>query len=179
MQVLTSYATGEWYTPPEYVQLAREVLGDIDLDPASAALPQSWIRAGQFYTEREDGLTRPWYGRVWLNPPYGKTRNKSNMDVWASKLEAEYGAGRVTAAVLLINSTHGYAWYERLWTRYPVCCARERIRFIDAEGRQAGEAKRGQTFLYMGTDLAAFARVFSAIGRVILPLEAGRDSTFA
>ena len=45
MQVLTSQQSVEWYIPPEYVEMVREVLGDFDLDPASSEAPQTWIRA--------------------------------------------------------------------------------------------------------------------------------------
>jgi hypothetical protein len=169
MQVLTSHATDEWYTPKYYVELARLVLGGIDLDPASNATAQAWIQATHYYTEADNGLLQHWRGRVFLNPPYGKTAGKSNMELWAKKLEHEYLTGNTTAAIMLINSTHGYAWYENLWTRWPVCLARERIRFVKPDGTQGDQAKRGQTFVYFGLDYRRFIEVFSPIGRVLLP----------
>jgi len=69
----------------------------------------------------------------------------------------------------LLNSTHGNDWFEELWTRYPVCFVTKRIRFIRADGSQGGQAKRGQTFVYLGLNVERFASVFGAIGRVILP----------
>lgn len=169
MQLLTSHETAEWYTPAAYVDLARQVLGGIDLDPASNAVAQQWVKAEAYYTEAQNGLVQPWRGRVWLNPPYGKLHNKSLMDVWARKLEAEYLDGRVASAVLLVNSTHGYAWYERLFERWPVCLARERIRFVKPDGTQGDQAKRSQSFFYFGPEVARFQQVFAPIGRVILP----------
>src|SRR5262245_6844094 len=67
-----SYNTGEneWYTPPAYLEAARLVLGGIDLDPASSDVAQRRVRAGRYFTKKDDGLSRPWRGRVWLNPPY-------------------------------------------------------------------------------------------------------------
>lgn len=167
MQVLTSHASEEWYTPPRYIELARQVLGGIDLDPASDPVPQEWIRAGRYYTQQEDGLSRPWFGRVWLNPPYGKTGGESNQSRWSRYLVGEYQAGRVTAAVLLVNSTHGYRWYEELWQAWPVCLAAERISFIRPDGSTAGPAKRGQTFVYLGPDTDRFCQVFRGVGRVL------------
>ena len=64
----------EWYTPQDYVEAARFVLGAIDLDPASAPRAQEWIKAKTFFTEQDDGLTKEWRGRIWLNPPYTKAR---------------------------------------------------------------------------------------------------------
>lgn len=163
MQLLTSRATDEWYTPPTYINLALRVLGGIDCDPASAAIPQAWIQARTWYDKEANGLTRHWFGRVWLNPPFGDTQ------VWVNRLVYEYTRGDVTAAILLVNSAHGYKWYEELWTRWPVCCARERICFVREDGTPGGQAKRGQTFVYFGQDYRAFADIFAPIGRVLLP----------
>ena len=60
----------EWFTPPEIVEAARRVLGEIDLDPASTREANIVIKAKVFYTRHDDGLTKPWKGRVWMNPPY-------------------------------------------------------------------------------------------------------------
>jgi hypothetical protein len=46
----------EWYTPPHYVFMARQVLGKIDLDPASNEVAQAWIQAAKYFTVVEDGL---------------------------------------------------------------------------------------------------------------------------
>lgn len=101
--------------------------------------------------------------RVFLNPPFDETR------LWIAKLIAQYEAGNVTEAIALVNSNLGYSWYESLWRRFPVCCARERIRFIAQDGTRGGQAKRGQTFVYLGANVERFRSVFSEIGRIILP----------
>lgn len=38
----------EWYTPPNIIDLAREVLGTINVDPASNTIAQEWIKADTF-----------------------------------------------------------------------------------------------------------------------------------
>jgi hypothetical protein len=167
MALLTSHATAEWYTPPEYIVMALAVMGSINLDPASNLVAQKWVRAGMWYDQDMDGLSRKWHGTVWLNPPYGKNAaGKSLQEIWSRKLVAEYEAGRTTQAVLLVNSTHGYKWYEDLADRWTVCLARERIRFIKPDGTQGGPAKRGQSFFYLGPNVNRFREVFSTIGRV-------------
>ncbi len=162
MQVLTSQATVEWYTPPAMIERARSVLGAIDLDPASADVPQAWIQAQTYYTATTL-LQSPWAGRVWLNPPF------DDVPAWVERLEREYTHGAVTAALLLVNSAPGYVWYEELWRRWPVVCLRERLRFIQADGTPAGQAKKAQTIAYLGHDVRCFIEVFHDLGRVLLP----------
>ena len=75
-------ATNTWLTPPEIIR----ALGEFDLDPC-AAENQPWPTAKAHYTEAEDGLIQPWFGRVWLNPPYGPHLVK-----WLSRM-ATHGHG--------------------------------------------------------------------------------------
>jgi replicative DNA helicase len=46
----------QWYTPPVYIDAARQIMGGIDLDPASNELAQKTIRAEVFYSAEDDGL---------------------------------------------------------------------------------------------------------------------------
>lgn len=170
MQVLTSHKSQDWFTPKDFIEKVRQVLGSIDLDPATSQLPQTWIQATRYFTTQENGLAQVWKGKVFVNPPYGKTNGKSNQEVWSKKLIKHYENGEIEEAILLVNSTHGYKWYESLWTKYPVCLVRERIRFVKPDGTVGGQAKRGQTFVYFGSNVKNFNRVFSSVGRVILPL---------
>ncbi|MEW6129602.1 MAG: DNA N-6-adenine-methyltransferase [Acidobacteriota bacterium] len=169
MQVLTSQLTDEWYTPPFYITLVEQVLTVIDLDPASSEKAQQWIQARRYFTKEDNGLIQTWWGKVFLNPPYGKSEGKSNQAIWANRLLKFYEKGLVEEAILLINSAHGYKWYESLWTRYPVCCVRERIHFVAVDGSIDGQSKKAQTFVYFGRNITRFQKVFSSIGRVLLP----------
>ncbi len=173
LSVLLSHETAEWYTPPVYVEAARRVMGVIDLDPASNRLPQSWIKAERYYTTEDDGLCRQWRGRVWLNPPYGKTGGQSNQDIWSQKLIGEYHAGRVSEAILLVKAALGYGWFDRLFERYPVCLMRGLIRFIKHDGSQGGKAKLGSAFFYVGPRFERFEAEFGQLGRVIDRAEKG------
>jgi hypothetical protein len=182
MQLLTSTNTVNWYTPPQYIEMARSVMGYIGLDPATCNVAQQWIKAQSYYDGTNDvysGLCNDWHTNVWLNPPFDDTA------LWCNKLYLEIQKGNIDQALILVNSNHGYKWYETLWRAFPVCCARERIEFLtDIDplsergktiriGNQTlmtiGQAKRGQTFAYYGPNVELFYETFKAIGRVIIP----------
>lgn len=173
MQLLTSHVTEEWYTPPDIIGSIKYVLGNIDLDPASAALPQTWIKANRFWTKEDDALSKTWRAEtVFLNPPYGKEYGQSSQAVWSRRISMEYSIMNFKAGIALINSTHGYRWYEELWIKYPVCCLRERLKFIKSDGTVGGQAKRGQTLvLFSDQELCRnrFREAFGSMGRILLP----------
>ena len=66
--VRSAYKSVEWYTP-EWVFQALDLT--FDLDPASPHDMETAVPALTKYTLFDNGLKKPWFGRVWLNPPYG------------------------------------------------------------------------------------------------------------
>jgi hypothetical protein len=64
--------TNEYYSPLAYVERARRLMGEIDLDPASCPAANEVVRAKAIFVRRDDGLSKRWSGRVYLNPPGGK-----------------------------------------------------------------------------------------------------------
>ena len=162
--VITSSASDEWYTPPEYLALARQVLGGIDLDPASNPVAQTWVQATTWYGIRENGLAQPWQGRLWLNPPYG-----TQLQQWTEKAMHAYRSGAVPAGILLVRPAPGSAWYQQISADFPCCIPHKRIRFIDANGIQQKSPVHGNAFFYLGEAVAHFRERFSAIGVVTRP----------
>ncbi len=156
-----SDAPVEWYTPPEFIEMARKVLKKIDLDPASNALAQTWIKADKYFTIDDDGLAQDWFGRVWCNPPYGRQVNK-----WLEKAIASYKSGEVEAVILLLNRT-GAAWYKQLKKKVTAICeVNTRIVFLDAAGKKQSSPRYYNDFLYLGNAVKQFKQVFEAIGEV-------------
>lgn len=166
-----SHKSTDYYTPESYVDAAREVMGGIDLDPASDPIPQRWIKAKKYFAPKDDGLTKFWEGRVWLNPPYSKGyKNRSNQQIWSSRLIDFFNEGSVTQAVLLVKAALGYKWFERIFPRYPVCLTEKRIRFLTADG-QMPPAKQANAFFYLGPEdkWPVFKRTFEQFGRILMP----------
>lgn len=64
-----STKSAEHYTPPYLVEAARELMGTIDLDPASSSLAQTVVKSISFLTKADNGLTSPWYGNILINAP--------------------------------------------------------------------------------------------------------------
>lgn len=156
------YDGDEWFTPAEYVEAARLVMGGIDLDPASHETAQDVIRAGTYYTKESNGLARPWFGRVWLNPPYSMPLVKE----FVLTAIDEYESGRVEAAVILTNNSSDTTWFHALLAMYPACFTRGRVQFW-RPGQSSFAARQGQVFFYLGDNARLFAETFSQFGLVV------------
>lgn len=152
----------EWYTPARYVEMARAVLGEIDVDPASNAIAQAVIKAAEFYTAETNGLDKEWRGTVWLNPPYSQPEISDFVD----KLLTELSARRTTASIVLTNNSGDTAWHHSLAeASAAMCVTRGRIRF-ESPTRASNSPAMGQSFFYFGNDPDKFAGVFEEIGRI-------------
>lgn len=170
-----SSESNEWYTPAWVTARAADVMGTIDLDPASSRVAQTIHGADTWYgldhpdPDRRDGLAHAWHGCVWLNPPYGRSEDGHNAQLWSRKLVAEWQAGRVIAGMLLVKAALGYNWFEELWRELPVCFLRERLSFVRPDGTDDGQSKQATAIFYVGSDREQFAGVFSKYGRIVLP----------
>ena len=168
VSAMSSSETYEWYTPARYVDAAREVLGDIDLDPASSAKANETVRARRFFTLADDGLKRRWTGRVFLNPPYGLSDDgRSNQGVWSDAIIERHRGGSVKEAVLLVNAATDSSWFQVLWD-FPLCFVAHRIQFCGPEGK-GSQPTHGNVFAYFGRRVDGFARRFAEFGRIVVP----------
>jgi ParB family chromosome partitioning protein len=153
----------EWFTPPEYVELARKVLGTIQVDPASHPEAQRTVKAKTFFTEADNGLAQKWCGKVWLNPPYAQPA----IGDFAEKMIAEREAGRVSEAIMLTHNYTDTAWFQKLASAATaICFTRGRIKFVSPDGRVAAPTQ-GQAFFYFGARLQTFTAHFADVGFVV------------
>lgn len=152
----------EWYTPENIIEAARNVMGSIDVDPASNDIAQEYIKAEKYFTIETNGLIQEWHGNVWMNPPYaadmiGKFINKLNEEV-----EAEH----IDSAIVLVNNATETTWFRNLLTYAKcVCFPYGRVKFI-TPGGESGSPLQGQAIIYIGDDKSAFVREFEKIGWV-------------
>jgi phage N-6-adenine-methyltransferase len=153
----------EWYTPPNYIARARELMGAIDLDPASSDKAQESVGAVCYFTKDLDGLAHEWRGRVWMNPPYAS----GLVEPFTAKLADSYRTGAVAEALALVNNATETTWFQYMsGAASAILFARGRVRFLDPEGRP-GAPLQGQALLYFGPNLEGFAASFGDLGFVL------------
>ena len=137
--VQLSATSVEHYGPPELAEAARYVLGGIDLDPASCEQANSLIRATVYYSKEEDGLSKEWAGRVYLNPPGGRIvdmgHSCNSAAVWWHKLAANWYGGEVDSALFVIFNLELLRYAQERSGKYlhplafPTCWPTERVDF--------------------------------------------------
>lgn len=160
-----SVAPQELLTPPQYIEAVREVLGEIDLDPASSEHANQTVRATTFYSPMDGGLRKPWTGRVFLSPPVGKDDGDGGHGRWPAQLLESYLKGNVSEAILLVNAEPHREWFKPFWD-YAVCFTDHSIRFAGPEDEE-WVLPNGQAFVYLGPQVETFASVFHRFGAVV------------
>lgn len=160
------YNSDEYYTPIEYLEAARAVMGGIDLDPASCEAAQERVMASEFWTATDNALAshRHWAGRVWMNPPYSQPLANQ----FVAKLISSFGDDDVEQAVCLMNASTDTTWFHDLArSSAAMCLTKGRIGFVGADGRPAEGNRVGQVFFYLGVHAERFLEVFAQFGLAI------------
>jgi phage N-6-adenine-methyltransferase len=151
----------EWYTPPNVLDAARVVLGNIELDPASSKIAQKTVKANRHYTAENDGLSKKWKGATWLNPPYAS----GLVSQFTEKLSGHYAAGDIPTAILLVNNATDTKWFQSaVELCSAVCFIAGRLKFLDESGTPARTPLQGQAVLYYGDNASGFIDAFSVFG---------------
>ncbi len=113
----------EWLTPPEILC----ALGSFDLDPC-APISRPWPTASKHYTILDNGLSLPWFGRVWCNPPYGLEAAH-----WLERC-ADHG----DAVALIFARTETKMFFEHVWHKASALLFIEgRLHFHHVDGSRA------------------------------------------
>lgn len=150
----------DFYTPEVIIEAARSTMGCIDTDPASHAVANRVVRAKTFWTKSDNGLTKPWFGKVWVNPPF------STWSEWSAKAIAELSSGRVDEmCVLAATRTLTAQYFAPLIARCDAMCIfRGRLKFW---GEKARDPDDGHAVMYYGNNRDTFRKMFSELGTVL------------
>ncbi len=158
-----------WFTPSIYTDMAREVMGEIDLDPFSSKVANEHIKAKRYFDINTDAFKKQWFqecGSVFMNPPYGRSIIGASIDVFLTNLANK----SITQGIVLVNNATETRWFHALLSYADtICFPDHRIAFETNDGKHVSGNTRGQVFFYFGSKLDKFKAVFEKIGVVLLP----------
>lgn len=151
----------EIYTPGNITDAARLTMGGIDLDPASSPKANERVKALNFFTKEDDGLSLYWHGRIWLNHPFSREHNAD----WVNKAVSEYEAKRAVEICMITFASTSEKWFRPLLRR-PQCFLSPRTNYLRPDGTIYRGVTKGSVVTYFGSDVAKFARCFRHLGEI-------------
>lgn len=104
-------APQNWSTAERYVTVGRRRLGvsAFDLDPCAESHNAKARHYYSFRERGENGLTLPWTGNVWLQPPW------NNIQPWVCRGLEYVGRGYASNVIAFLPTRSDRAWFQTLW----------------------------------------------------------------
>jgi phage N-6-adenine-methyltransferase len=163
--VANNSGNNEWYTPSEYIESARAVMGEITLDPASSELANTVVKANDYFTIETNGLDKAWQGKIWVNPPYSSDLVSKFIDKLIEFCKSE----DVDEGIVLVNNATETKWFQSLIEiASAICFTFGRVKYWCPEGNQ-GAPLQGQAIVYIGDNPIGFRDEFKKHGWVAFP----------
>jgi len=151
-------------TKRELWQPFADALGGFDLDPAAGCEPTQI--GDERYTPEDDGLTSPWFGKVWLNPPF------SDKTPWYKRLVDQYWNGEVTHAAAIGTVDPSADWFHNWFS------TADAIVFLDGrDWYMAGDSPTFSTQVGLWNPNDEAIRVARSLGTVVEPMEKNPNQT--
>ena len=171
---LEIHGVTQWETPDEYLEAARELMGDIDIDPCTTERAQERIKASVYYTKDTNGLDKSWVGRLWLNAPY----DVGIIEQFMERAVDQYHIGNIIEGLILThtNNTHHEYFQKVLAECSAACFVSDYIRWTSGHVQEEINlnkmgikwhpeyTKHGNAVLYLGVRPYNFKKVFSKFG---------------
>lgn len=170
-----SSATNEWYTPNKYTEAAHEVLGGIDFDPFSCEYANTnHVKATKYLSTGGFDISNWVGGNLWINPPGGKEKNKSRVQMAWDCLMSYRELGKLNHAIFLGFSLEHLSITQKpgqlSMCDFPIVIPNHRIRFFNEGG--AISPTHGNVIVYVQgkeRQTARFWKVFSRFGATMCP----------
>jgi hypothetical protein len=151
----------DWRTPENVLVPVRKLFGKIGLDPCGHR--HSLVKARRQYllSKGEDGLKLPWYGKVFVNPPFDDVAS------WLKKASEEcvYPRPRKHVVFLMPARTDTKSWHAYANTANAICLWKGRMKFVGAKA----SAPFPTAMLYWGQQTSRFEKVFAPYGMIFRP----------
>jgi phage N-6-adenine-methyltransferase len=119
-----SSATNEWATPQDFFDKLMETYC-FTLDVCATA---ENAKCADFYTKEDNGLTKDWMGRCWMNPPYGR-----DIKYWVKKAYKSAQDNGALVVCLLPSRTDTAWWHDYVLPYGEVTFIRGRLKFGGAK----------------------------------------------
>lgn len=143
----------DWYTPPHFF----DAIGlTFDLDPCSPG-PGHWVPARKIYTKADDGLSQPWEGLVFMNPPFGA---REGHVPWLVKF-FDHMRG---IAIVRAYTSSGW-WHKHMPRAETILFPAGKTKFIRPDGSVGTSPGHGVVLIGMGNQ-ACEALIRSGLGMV-------------
>nr|WP_298165255.1 DNA N-6-adenine-methyltransferase [uncultured Pseudomonas sp.] len=155
----------EWYTPGWVFDRLNL---QFDTDPSSPHDYETPVPAKLKYTLFDNGLAQPWFGRVWMNPPYGP-----DTGFWMRRL-IDHGDG-----IALVFSRTDAAWFqEAIRAATATLLVAGRIEFIPGHenSHKKGRSGAGSAMFAFGNECATALAQLADLGVLIPRLDIFIDS---
>ena len=114
--VMFSSATDNWSTPQDFF----DKLNDEFHFTLDVCADENNHKCEHYYTKEIDGLSRPWVGTIWCNPPYGR-----KIGEWVRRAYISSQIGSATVVMLLPARTDTRWFHDYIYNK-----SNTEIRFI-------------------------------------------------